>query len=513
MLKPPLGPSVTLAAVAAPAYAPHACRLNNGTPTATLWDDLAAIVGPQGVLRAAGQLAAYESDAFLAKARPEAVCLPRTTQEVAALVRLAAARGLPVTPRGAGTGLSGGATPMGGGLVIGTSRMNRLLHLDAENRLATVQPGVVNIELSRAAEPHGLYYAPDPSSQGVSTIGGNVAENAGGAHCLKYGVTTNHVLGLEAVLADGTVVRTGRIGADDRRHSKGEGASVVCPPSTDGAEQPGYDVVGLVTGSEGNLGFVTAITVRLLPRPESVRTLLAIFGTTSDAGAACSAIIAAGITPAALEFVDRHVIRALRKTGFLEYPEGAAAVLLVELEELVEQTAEETAQVEAVLRAHGATEIRTAQTVAERVRLWAGRKGAAGALGQLAPNIYVIDGVVPRSKTVLVLEQIDAIAERHGLLVVNVFHAGDGNLHPNISYDARHPGITERVVAAGAEILRACVDAGGTLSGEHGVGLEKQAYLHWVLGPRDQAAQHSLKRAFDPALRLNPGKPFSGPLR
>ena len=428
----------------------------------------------------------------MAKARPAAVCLPRTADEVAALMRLATERGLPVTPRGAGTGLSGGATAVGGGLVIGTSRMNRILKLDAENQRAVVQPGVVNLELSRAAEPYGLYYAPDPSSQGVSTIGGNVAENAGGAHCLKYGVTTNHVLGLELVLADGRVARVGGF--------------------PDGGDTAGYDVSGLVTGSEGNLALVTAIVVRLSAKPESVRTLLALFATEREAGEACSAIVGEGIVPAALEFVDRHVIEALRGAGFLDYPSDAAAVVLVEVEGLAEQAEDEAARVHAVLCDRSATEVRIAESAAERARLWAGRKGAAGSLGHLAPNYYIQDGVVPRSRMVEVLGKIDAIAAREHLRIVNVFHAGDGNLHPTVVFDAREPGMVERVVDAGAQILRACVDAGGTLSGEHGIGLEKQAYLHWVMTPEDQAAQLALKRAFDPALRLNPGKPFSGPL-
>jgi len=399
---------------------------------------------------------------------------------------------MPVTPRGAGTGLSGGATAVGGGLVIGTSRMNRILHLDPENLRAVVQPGVVNVELTKAADPHGLYYAPDPSSQGVSTIGGNVAENAGGAHCLKYGVTTNHVLGLEAVRSDGGVVRLGSF--------------------PDGGEAPGYDVPGLVCGSEGNLVFATAICVRLLPRAESVRTLLALFGSALAAGDACSAIIGAGIVPAALEFVDRPVISALRGAGFFDYPADAAAVVLVEVEGLAEQTADEGARVHAMLFERGATEVRVAESASERARLWAGRKGAAGAFGNLAPNYYIQDGVVPRSRMVEVLAQIEEISARTGLRIVNVFHAGDGNLHPTIVFDARDPGLLDRVIAAGGEILRACVDAGGTLSGEHGIGLEKMAYLDWVMTREDQAAQHALKRVFDPQLRLNPGKPFSGPL-
>ena len=458
---------------------------------AALFAELERIVGPQGVVRHAGALASYESDGFLVKARPAAVCLPRTTEEVAALVRWAAAHDLPVIPRGAGTGLSGGATAVQGGLVIGTSRMNRILQLDPANQRAVVQPGVVNLELTKAADPYGLYYAPDPSSQSVSTIGGNVAENAGGAHCLKYGVTTNHVLGMEAVCADGSVVRLGAF------------------PS--GGELPGYDLPGLVCGSEGNLAFATAVCVRLQPRPESVRTLRALFDSALAAGDACSGIISAGIVPAALEFVDRHVIAALRGAGFLDYPPEAAAVLLVEVEGLAEQAADEGERVERVLRERGATEVRVAESAADRARLWAGRKGAAGSLGHLAPNYYIQDGVVPRSRMVEVLAKIEEIAERTQLRVVNVFHAGDGNLHPTIVFDAREPGLLDRVIEAGAEILRACVDAGGTLSGEHGIGLEKMAYLDWVMSAEDQAAQRVVKRVFDPTGRLNPGKPFSGP--
>ncbi|HET7769443.1 MAG TPA: FAD-linked oxidase C-terminal domain-containing protein, partial [Chloroflexota bacterium] len=338
---------------------------------------------------------------------------------------------------------------------------------------------------------YGLYYAPDPSSQSVSTIGGNVAENAGGAHCLKYGVTTNHVLGMEAVGADGSVVRMGSF--------------------PERGDQPGYDLPGLVCGSEGNLVFVTAVCVRLQARAESVRTVLALFDSALAAGDACSGIISAGIVPAALEFIDRHVIAALRGAGFLDYPPEAAAVVLVEVEGLTEQTGDEGERVHRVLRERGATEVRVAETAVDRARLWAGRKGAAGSLGHLAPNYYIQDGVVPRSRMVEVLAKIEEIAERTRLRVVNVFHAGDGNLHPTIVFDAREPGLLDRVIEAGAEILRACVDAGGTLSGEHGIGLEKMAYLDWVMSAEDQAAQVAIKRVFDPTGRLNPGKPFSGP--
>ncbi|HEV2123346.1 MAG TPA: FAD-linked oxidase C-terminal domain-containing protein [Chloroflexota bacterium] len=452
-----------------------------------------AILGREAVLTATGELATYEHDGYMTKARPLAVCFPTTSEEVAALLRLATTYGISVTPRGAGTGLSGGATAVGGGVVISTSRMNRILHIDADNLRATVQPGVVNSDLSRAAAPFGLYYAPDPSSQTASTIGGNVAENAGGPHCLAYGVTTNHVLGMEVVLADGTLHQ---FGACQGR-----------------AELAGYDLTGLTTGGEGNLAFVTAITVRLMPRAEAVSTLLALFSSVRHAGAASSAIIAAGIIPAALEFIDATTIGALEKGGFRDYPPRAEAVLLIELEGLEEQVADDTRRVREVLLAGGAFEVRSATAADERARLWAGRKGALAALGRLAPNYYIQDGVVPRSRLVDVLMDIQELARREHLLIANVFHAGDGNLHPNILYDGRTPGLTERVIEAGAEILRYCVDVGGTLSGEHGVGLEKQEYLDWVFSPEDQQAQRRLKHAFDPGEVLNPGKPFSGPLR
>ena len=450
--------------------------------------ELMEFLGPEGVISQPAALVAYEHDGYMARARPLAVCLPSTTGQVVAIVRLARDAGLPVTPRGAGTGLSGGATAIHGGLVIGTARMNRILWIDAPNRRALVEPGVVNADLGRAVTPLGLAFAPDPSSQAASTIGGNVAENAGGPHCLAYGVTTNHVLGIEAVLPDGTIIHVGEAAGG--------------PP-----DAPGYDLPGILTGSEGTLAIVTAVTVRLMARPEAVRTILGLYDSLEAAGAATSAIIGAGIVPAALEFVDGVTIGALRGGGFTEYPDGAEALLLVEVEGLEESCADDAEAVEAILVACGATEVRTASSATERQQLWRGRKGALGALGRLAPNYYIQDGVVPRSRLVEVLGKIQALARRENLLIANVFHAGDGNLHPNILYDARTPGLVARVIRAGEEILRACVDAGGTLSGEHGVGLEKAAYLDWVLSPADRAAQRAIKRTFDPGGWLNPGKP------
>ena len=452
--------------------------------------DLRAVLGPAGVIAEPAALVAYENDGYMARAKPLAVCLPSTTDQVISIIRIARHHGLPVTPRGAGTGLSGGATPIHGGLVIGTARMNRVRSIDAANRRAVVEPGVVNADLGRAVEPHGLYFAPDPSSQAASTIGGNVAENAGGPHCLAYGVTANHVLGVEAVLIDGTVIRTGE----------------ACVGSH-APDAPGYDLPGVLTGSEGTLAFITAVTVRLMTKPEAVRTILALFDSLDAAGAATSAVVGAGIVPAALEFVDGVTIGALRGGGFTEYPEGVEALLLVEVEGLTEACAAEASAIESILAANGATEVRVATSASERQQLWRGRKGALGALGRLAPNYYIQDGVVPRTRLVEVLGKVQALAKRENLLIANVFHAGDGNLHPNILFDARTPGLTARVIAAGEEILRACIDAGGTLSGEHGVGLEKAAYLGWVLSPADRAAQRAIKRTFDVGGWLNPGKP------
>lgn len=449
--------------------------------------DLRAILGPDGIVTEPAALVAYEHDGYMARARPLAVCLPVSTDQVAAIIRIARHHGVPVTPRGAGTGLAGGATPIHGGLVVGTARMHAIRSIDAPNRRATVEPGTINADLGRAAEPHGLYFAPDPSSQAASTVGGNVATNAGGPHCLAYGVTANHVLGIEAVLADGTVVRTG------------EAASA--------PDAPGYDLTGLLTGSEGTLAIITAITVRLMTRPETVRTVLGLYDSLDAAGAATSAIIGTGVIPAALEFVDGVTIGALRLGGFTEYPEGVEALLLVEIEGLTEACAADAGAVEAILERQGATEVLVAESPAARQRLWRGRKGALGAFGRLAPNYYTQDGVVPRSRLVEALGKVQAIARREDLLIANVFHAGDGNLHPIVLFDARVPGLMARVIHAGEEILRACVEVGGTLSGEHGIGIEKAAYLDWVLSPADRAAQRTIKRIFDPGGWLNPGKP------
>ena len=448
--------------------------------------ELQAIAGREHVLWRYDELRAYEYDGSIDVGHPEAVVLVGSRDEVIEVVKVARRHGKPIVPRGAGTGLSGGAIHTHGGIAIGFSRMRRILSIDAENQRAVCEPGVVNLDLSKAVAPYGLYYAPDPSSQAACTLGGNVAENSGGAHCLAYGVTTNHVLGLEIVLADGTVAHVGGVAAD----------------------LPGYDLTGLMVGSEGTFAVVTSVTLRLMRVQESVRTLLAIFDTVDAASRATSAIVAAGIIPAALEMMDRLTIEALQRAGHKGLPSGAAAVLLVELEGLHEGLAEQVTAVQDTCFRCGATEVRTAENADERDRLWKARKGALGALGQIKPNYYLQDGVIPRTRLMEVLRTVAEVSERYQLPIANVFHAGDGNLHPCIVFDQRVPGETDKVVAAGADILKKCVELGGTLSGEHGIGLEKQAYMPWIFTEADLEAMWRAKLAFDPDRRLNPGKVF-----
>jgi glycolate oxidase len=448
--------------------------------------DLQRAIGKRWVLHAPEDLLVYEYDATIDRSIPEAVVLPRTTEELAAAVRIARNHGLPVTARGSGTGLSGGAIPCEGGVVIVTTRMNRILELDTENRIAVVEPGVINLDISKAAAPFGLYYAPDPSSQRACSIGGNVAENAGGPHCLRYGSTVNHVLGLEFVTADGEIVEVG-------------GAAL---------DQPGYDLPGVVVGSEGTLAIVTKVIVKLLPKAESIVTLLAIFDEVPDASRAVSAIIAAGILPAALEMIDRNTMHAVEQFAHCGYPPDAGAALLIEVEGLREETEEECAAVSAVCQKLGAREVRVGHAQEERDRLWAGRKAALGALGRLAPSYYILDGVVPRTRLPEVLAGVYAACELEGLPVANVFHAGDGNLHPNIMFDERVPGATERVLELGEQLMRLCTDAGGTITGEHGVGYEKRNYMAWIFSEDDLEVMRRLKRAFGAGERFNPGKVF-----
>ena len=448
---------------------------------------LETIVGARHVRRATAERATYAMDGLPTHRRlPRVVVLPGDRDEVIAVVRALWEAGVPFVPRGAGTGLSGGALAGDDAVLIVLTRLNRVLDVNPRHRRAVVEPGVVNVRLSAAAAPHGLYYAPDPSSQTACTIGGNVAENAGGPHCLKYGVTANHVLALEVVLADGSVVHLG----------------------SPGGEPWGPDLVGLFVGSEGNFGVATRITVRLMPVPRVVRTLLADFGSLRAAGAAVSAVIASGVVAAAMEMMDQSCVRAVEDSVYAAgYPRDAAAVLLVELDGMTEAAVEaERHAVEQLLRDAGARGVRSAADPRERERLWQGRKKAFGAMGRLSRDLVVQDAVVPRSALPDVLETIAAIAGRHGLVVSNVFHAGDGNLHPNISFDATDHAVTARVEVASAEIMGACIAVGGTITGEHGIGLDKLRYMPLVFDAEALGAMQAVRRVFDPHERVNPGK-------
>ncbi len=449
---------------------------------------LRAVVGPERVLHRPEELFAYECDGLtLHRARPAAVVLPRDTDEVSRLVKACRRAGTPFVPRGAGTGLSGGALALEDGVVIECSRMNRVLEVNAAEGWAVVQPGVVNAHLAKAVAAHGLFYAPDPSSEAVCTIGGNVAENSGGPHTLKYGTTTHHVLALQLVLPDGEVLRLGSVAGWD----------------------PGYDLRGAVIGGEGTLGIVTEVTVRLVPRPEAVETLLAIFPDVVSACRAVGAVIRKGLVPAAMEIVDQRTIRAVEDSVYAAgLPTDAGAVLIAELDGAPEALARECAAVVDLCSREGADRVEVAGDEEERVRFWRARKGAFGAMGRLAPDLYVHDAVVPRPRLPEVLEQVCAIGDRYGLKLSNVFHAGDGNLHPNISFDRRDPDELARVMAAGEEILRTCVEAGGVISGEHGIGTEKRDFLGLVYDEDDLEPMRRLRAAFDPERVCNPGKVF-----
>jgi len=455
----------------------------------TLARDLAAIVGEKHVRQARAERLTYSMDGLPTHRRvPDLVVLPGSREEVIAVVRLLAALGVPFVPRGAGTGLSGGALADEGSVLLVLTRLNRILEIDKNNRRAVVEPGVVNAKLGAAAKPHGLQYAPDPSSQSACTIGGNVAENAGGPHCLKYGVTANHILALEVLLADGSLVELGSPGGEP-----GGG---------------GPDLVGVFVGSEGNFGVATKITVRLTPLPRAIRTLLADFSSIRTAGEAVSAIIAAGIVPAALEMMDQSCICAVEDSVYAAgYPRDAAAVLLAEIDgQNGDAVVAETEVVTELLRKSGARSVRSAASEAERERLWQGRKKAFGAMGRLSRDLVVQDAVVPRSALPHVLDTISTIAKNYGLVVSNVFHAGDGNLHPNISFDATNPTLKHSVEAASAEIMATCIAAGGTITGEHGVGIDKLRYMPLIFDAESLGAMLAVRRVFDPDERVNPGK-------
>ncbi len=458
----------------------------------SLVPELKAIVGNANVVYHPEDLLVFEYDGSIDRGMPDVVVFPNSAKEVSQVLGLAYKEGVPVVGRGSGTGLSGGAISPPGGLQIAFTRMKRVLELDEEARTVIVEPGVINLDLDNYARKFGLRYAPDPSSQKACSLGGNVAENSGGPHCLAYGTTTNHVIGMEVVLEDGSMVQLG---------------SLNNPPVFD---VPGYDLRGVFIGSEGTFGIATKIALRLLLLPESVRTFLGIFPDVDSACTAVSAVIGHGIVPAALEMIDSLSIQAVQNVTDLGYPEDAGAVLLIELEGLKEEVEELSAEVEAALWETGANEVKVAEAEAGRAALWAGRKGALGALGSLAPNYYLIDGVVPRTQLAQVLRQVAQVGQKYDIAIANVFHAGDGNLHPCLLFDERQPGTMEKIVAAGAEVLEICVAAGGTLTGEHGVGLEKKAQMSLVFSDEDMAAMRLVRDAFAPANRLNPGKIFPG---
>jgi glycolate oxidase len=457
-----------------------------------LHERFAAIAGPRNTFSSAAELRTYECDGLLGyRVRPRIVVLPGSTDEVAACMALAHANGLPVVPRGAGTGLSGGALPVEGGIVIGTARMTRILEVDLPNRRMRVQPGAINLDLSKALAPHGYYYAPDPSSQSVCTIGGNVAENSGGAHCLKYGFTVNHVLGARLVLADGSVVDLGAWNGE--------------------ADAQGYDLMGVVVGSEGLLGIVTEVVVRILRRPQATRTIFATFPSTDEAGAAVSAIISSGIVPAAIEMCDQLAIEAIVAATGVDWPLDVGAALLMDVDGVVAEVEATADAAIALMRASGAIEIRAPRNDAERLLMWKGRKAAFAAMGRISPNYHVQDGVIPRKEIAPVLREIAQLGRDAGLRIANVFHAGDGNLHPLVLYDARISGQEALAERVAGEILRVCLRYGGSVTGEHGVGHDKACYLGEQFTPDDLATMQLVRRAFDPDGALNPGKLFPTP--
>jgi glycolate oxidase len=446
--------------------------------------DLEAALGADAVLADPLALRLYARDASMVEGSAGLVVFPRSVDDVSACMRVAAAHDLPVVPRGSGTGLAGAATPIGDALVVVTTKMNRILEVRPEDRLAWVEPGVFNLDLGTALAPTGFTYAPDPSSQQVSSIGGNVSTNAGGPHCLAYGVTSAHVLALDVVLAGGSTARFG----------------------SEGPAAAGYDLRGVVVGSEGTLGIVTAACVRLTPIAPAVRTMLLDFERVHDCAATVSAIVARGVVPAALEMMDRGIVRAVEHFAHAGYPTDAAAVLLVEVDGLEAAVEAQAREVEAAAREHGVGTVRVAADETERLLLWKGRKSAFGAIAQIAPHYHLHDCVVPRTKLAEVLAGVYAIAKRHRLIVTNVFHAGDGNLHPLFSFDLSVPGTMDRVLAAADELVRLCVDAGGALSGEHGIGLEKRDFMPLVFTEEDLNAQACVRAAFDPDGRMNPRK-------
>jgi glycolate oxidase len=441
-------------------------------------------LGKQGYLERPEDLKLYEYDGSVDKVLPDMVVFPRTTEDVAEIVKASREFGFPIVGRGAGTGLSGGSIPRQGGVIIAFARMNKILAIDLENERAIVQPGVVNLDMTLAVQGQKYFYAPDPSSQRACTIGGNVAENAGGPHTLAYGVTTNHVLGLECVLPDGTIINTGG----------------------DSIDTPGYDLTGLLTGSEGTMALVTKVIVRLMRAPEAVKTVLAIYNSVDDAANTVAKITARAITPVAVEMLDGPMMGMVEDATHAGYPRDAAAVLLIELEGLTEVVEEQLEQIREVCLSAGAREFRIAKSNEERDLLWKGRKNAFGAVGRVSPTYYVQDGVVPRSQIAGTLRHINAVGAKYGLIIGNIFHAGDGNMHPIILFNARVPGELDKAKAAGEAILEHCIKVGGSITGEHGVGMEKNEIMSQLFSADTLEQIQKFKDLFDPECRLNPGK-------
>ena len=442
------------------------------------------LLGPRGYLDRPEDLMLYEYDGSQDKARPDVVVFPRSTEDVVAIVKIARDHGIPVTGRGAGTGLSGGSIPREGGILVAFARMNRILEIDLDNERAVVEPGVVNLDITLAVQGQKYFFAPDPSSQKACTIGGNVAENAGGPHTLAYGVTTNHVLGIEVVLPDGSVVFTG-------------GKEPDCP---------GYDLTGLLTGSEGTMALVTKVVVRLMRQPEAVKTVLAIYDSAEDAGRTVTEITARGITPVAIEMLDGVMLRMVEEATHAGYPMDAAAVLLIELEGLTEGVEEQVEGLRDVCKVCSAREFRVARSAEERDLLWKDRKNAFGAIGRVSPFFLVQDGVVPRTQIAPTLRYIAEVSQKYGLTISNIFHAGDGNMHPIILFDMRKPGDLQKAQQAGFDILRRCIAVGGSITGEHGVGMEKLELMKDQFSEASLDILAGLKKLFDPDCRFNPGK-------
>ncbi len=447
-------------------------------------EEMTKIVGKENVLSSETDLLLYGYDASLFKGKPDCIVLPGSTEEISKIVKFAHGSGIPVIGRGSGTNLSGGTVPTRGGIILHFSRMNKIVEIDIENERVVVEPGIFTLVLKNQLARHGFVYQPDPASEKVSTLGGNFGENSGGPHCLKYGVTTNHILGAEVVLFDGEVIEVGGKALDN----------------------PGYDLTGILVGSEGTLGIATKIVLRIMPKPEAVKTMLAIYNSLEDAGRTVSAIIGDGIVPATLEMLDRLTIKAVEESIHAGFPLDAEAVLLIELDGLKDGMERLAERIMDICKKNNVREVKAAKTEAERAQLWAGRKGAFGAIARLRPNYLVCDGTVPRTKLPEVLAKVMEVGKKYNLVIANVFHAGDGNLHPLILFDERNEEELRKVHLAGSEILKLCADAGGTISGEHGIGTEKMKEMFFVFTPKDIAAMKKVKTGFDPDNVYNPGK-------